>query len=125
VLTRNVTHKVIMKFLETDTFSRFGYLIKIITDNAQVAKSKDMIDLCVIHNISLTHSMPYYPQGNGLVKSSNKTLIRIIKKLLTENKKSWDSKLNYALWVDRTNTMISLGTWPFHLVYGIYVVLIE
>jgi hypothetical protein len=66
--------------------------------------------------------MPYYPQGNGLVESSNKTLIRIIKKLLTENKKSWDSKLKYALWADRINTKRSLGTSPFQLVYGIDVV---
>jgi hypothetical protein len=78
-----------------------------------------MIDFCGSHNISLTHSTPYYPQGNGLAESSNKTLIRIIKKLLTENKKSWDSKLKYALWVDRISTKRSLGTSPFHLVYGI------
>jgi hypothetical protein len=81
-----------------------------------------MIDFCGSHNISLTHSTPYYPQGNGLVESSNKTLIRIIKKLLTENKKSWDSKLKYALWDDRINTKRSLGTSPFQLVYGIDVV---
>jgi hypothetical protein len=54
-----------------------------------------------------------------LVKSSNKTFIRIIKKLLTGNKKSWDSKLKYALWDDRINTKKSLGNSPFHLVYGI------
>jgi hypothetical protein len=58
----------------------------------------------------------------GWSKSSNKTLIRIIKKLLTENKKSWDSKLKYALWDDRINTKRSLGTSPFQLVYGIDVV---
>jgi hypothetical protein len=63
--------------------------------------------------------MPYYPQGNGLAKSSNKTLIRIIKKLLTGNNKSWDSKLKYALWDDRINIKRSLGTSPFQLVYGI------
>jgi transposase InsO family protein len=111
-----------MNFLETNIFSRFDYPRKIITDNAQEFKSKAMIDFCGSHNITLTHSTPYYPQGNGLVESSNKTLIRIIKKLLTENKKSWDSKLKYALWDDRINTKRSLGTSPFQLVYGIDVV---
>jgi hypothetical protein len=57
-----------------------------------------------------------------MAESSNKTLIRIIKKLLTEKKKSWDSKLKYALWADRINTKKSLGTSPFHIVYGIDVV---
>jgi hypothetical protein len=122
VPTRNATDKVIMNFLETNIFSRFGCPSKLVTDNAQAFKSKAMIDLCGSHNISLTHSTPYYPQGNGLAESSNKTLIRIIKKLLTENKKSWDSKLKYALWADRINTKKSLGTSPFQLVYGIDIV---
>jgi hypothetical protein len=35
----------------------------------------------------LGHSTAYYPQGNGLAESSNKTLVNIIKKTLQENKK--------------------------------------
>jgi hypothetical protein len=54
-----------------------------------------------------------------LAESSNKTLIGINKKLLDKNKKTWDSKLKYALWADRINTKKSLGTPPFQLVYGV------
>jgi transposase InsO family protein len=119
--TRNATDKVILNFLETTIFSRFGCPSKLVTDNAQEFKSKAMIDLCGSHNISLTHSTPYYPLGNGLAESSNKTLVGIIKTSLTENKKFWDSKLKYSLWADRINTKKSLETSPFHLVYGISV----
>jgi hypothetical protein len=112
VPTRNATHKVIMNFLETNIFARFGCPSKLVTENAQEFKSKSMIDFCGSHNISLTHSAPYYPQGNGLAELSKKTLIRIIKKLLTESKKSRESKLKYALWADRINTRKSLGTSP-------------
>jgi hypothetical protein len=122
VPTRNATDKVIMNFLETNIFSRFGFPSRLVIDNAQALKSNSMIDLCGSHNISLTHSTPYYLPVNGLEKSSNKTLIRIIKKLLTKNKKSWDSKLKYALWVDIISTKKSLGTSTFQLVYGIDVV---
>jgi hypothetical protein len=117
--TRNATDKVIINFLETNIFSRFGCPSKLLTDNSQAFNSKAMIDLCGCHNISLTHSAPYYPHGNGLAESSNKTLIRIIKKLLTKNKKSWDSKLKYALWADIISTKNSLGTSPFQLFYAI------
>jgi hypothetical protein len=119
VPTRNATDKVITNFLETNIFARFGCPNKIITNNSQEFKFKVMIDLCGSHNIYLTHSTPYYPQGNGLAESSNKTLIRIIKNLLTENKKSWDSKIKYALWADRISTKKSLETSPFHLLYGV------
>jgi hypothetical protein len=120
VPTRNATDKWTIIFLETNIFSRFGFPRKLITDNSLAFKSKSMIEFCGSHHIALTHSTPYYPQGNGLDKSSNKTIIRILKKLLTENKKSWDSKLKYSLWDDRINIRRSLGTSPFHLVYVIY-----
>jgi len=53
-----------------------------------------------------------------LAESSNKSLIRIIKKLLEDNKKNWDSKLKYALWANRVTIKKSTGNSPFKLVYG-------
>jgi hypothetical protein len=49
----------------------------------------------------MVHSTSYYPKGSGLADSSNKSLVRIIKKMLDKNKRSWDSKLKFALWADR------------------------
>ena len=66
----------------------------------------------------MKHSTPYYPQGNGLVESLNKNIVNSLKKLLAENKKAWDSKLKYALWVDHITTKKAIGTSPFQLVYG-------
>ena len=74
--------------------------------------------MCDSMGIKLVHSTSYYPQGNGLAESSNKSLIRIIKKLLEENKKNWDAKLKYALWADRVTIKRSTGCSPFKLVYG-------
>jgi hypothetical protein len=70
------------------------------------------------YNITLFHSITYYPQGNGLAESSIKILTRIIKKLLQENKKAWHKNLIYALWVDRITTKRSISTSPFQIVYG-------
>jgi hypothetical protein len=67
----------------------------------------------------LIHSTPYYPQGNGSVESSNKSLIKIIKRLLEDNNKAWDSKLKFSLWADRVTTKRSLGVSPFYLMYGV------
>jgi transposase InsO family protein len=89
-----------------------------VIDNAQSFKSNSMIEFYNKYSIKMVHSTPYYPQGNGLAESSNKTLIRIIKKLLTENKKSWDSKLKFSLWVDRISNNKSIGTSPLQMVYG-------
>ena len=74
-----------MDFLEGHIFSSFGCPKMLITDNAQDLKSNSMVDFCNKYNIKLVQSTAYYPQGSGLAESSNKILIRIIKKLLTEN----------------------------------------
>ena len=57
-----------------------------------------------------------------MAEYSNKSLVRIIKNLLEENKKAWHLKLKYALWENRISTKRSIGTSPFQLVYGTNVV---
>eukprot|EP00253_Pinus_taeda_P029560 PITA_29560 len=74
-----------------------------------------MINFCNKYHITLGHSIAYYPQDNGLVESSNKSLINIIKKLLEENKKNWHRKLTNGLWADRLSTKKSIGMSPYEL----------
>jgi hypothetical protein len=114
--TRRTSHKVIISFLE-DIIARFGYPSRIVTDNAAPFRSEPLVRFCEQFEISLIHSTPYYPQGNGLAESSNKSLIKLIKKLLEDSKRAWDSKLKFALWDDRVTTKKSLGISPFQLVY--------
>eukprot|EP00253_Pinus_taeda_P030239 PITA_30239 len=87
--TRQATDTVIIKFLEYNILSRFGFPHKIITDNASEFKSKNMVEFCNKYNITLGHSTTYYLQGNELAESSNKYLVNIIKKMLETNKKNW------------------------------------
>jgi transposase InsO family protein len=102
--------------------SRFSCPSRIVTDNAASFRAEPLINFCEQYGITLIHYTPYYPQGNGLAESSNKSLIKIIKRLLEDNKKAWDSKMKFALWVDRVTTKRSLGMSPFQLVYGAEVV---
>jgi len=89
----------------------------IITENAAAFKSKKMTEFCEKYNIKLGHSTAYYPQGNSLAESSNKSLINIIKKMLEANKKNWHKKLIKALWADRVSIKKSIGLSPFQIVY--------
>jgi len=77
-----------------------------------------MIIFCQKYHIILGHSTTYYPQGNGLAKSSNKSLVKIIRRLLAENKKARNTKLKFSLWGDIVSTNKSIETSPFQLVYG-------
>jgi hypothetical protein len=106
--TGSASHKVIIGFLE-GLIKRFSCPNKIFTDNATSFKAEPLAKFCEQFGIKLIHSTPYYPKGNGLVESSNKSLIRIIKILLEDNKKAWDSKLKFALWADQVTTKRSTG----------------
>jgi hypothetical protein len=119
--TRSASHNIIIGFLE-DLIIRFGCPSKIVTDNAASFRVEPLAKFCEKFRIKLTHSTPYYPQGNGLVESSKKILIRIIKIFLEDNKKAWHSRLKFALWADRVTTKRSIGISPFQLVYGTKVV---
>jgi hypothetical protein len=114
---------VVINFLEEFFLSRFGCPWKIVTENAQDFKSMSMVIFCQKYNILLGHSTTYYPWGNGLAESSNKILITIIKKVLTENKKAWHVHLKYNLWENQIGTKKSIGMSPFQIVYGTDVVL--
>lgn len=53
-----------------------------------------------------------------MVESSNKNLIRIIKRTLEDKERAWHLKLGTTLWVDRITPKRALGNSPFRLVYG-------
>ena len=120
--SRQATVTVIISFLESNILSIFGCRQKIITDNATKFKSKKMIEFCHKYHITLGYSTAYYPQGNGLTESSNKSLVKIIKNLLEDNKKTSNKKLVNALWADRLTTKKSICTSPYQLFYGMDVV---
>ena len=124
ITTRNENDKVIISFIQENILSRFGCPKRLLTDNAKAFKYKAMVSFCEQNGIVLKHSTSYYPQGNGLVESSNKNIVQRIKKLLSQNKRSWDSMLKYALCADRITTKKAIGTSPFQLVYGTEVVFV-
>ena len=115
---RNTIDAVVIKFMEENIISRFGCPAKIVTDNAQAFKSTNFINFRQQYNITLGHSMAYYPYGNGLAEYSNKTLVRALKNTISENQKNWDSQLKFALWANRITSKRSIGKSPYEQVYG-------
>jgi len=107
------TDAVVINLFKENILTKFSCPRKIIIDNVQSFKYTSIIIFYQKYNIILGHSTAYYPQSNGLVESSNKSLMRIIKKILNENKKAWHSHLKYALWENKINTKRSTCTSPY------------
>ena len=82
-------------------------------------RSDEFIEFCDKYGVTRSVSSPYHPQGNGQAESSNKSLLKIIKRTLDDNKKAWDSKLQFAIWADRVTVKKAIGVATFDLVNGI------
>jgi hypothetical protein len=63
-------------------------------------------------------SSNYYPQGNGLAESTNKTLVKILKKTIDKKQRNWHLNLIDAFWARRTTPKDNTGMSPYTLVYG-------
>jgi hypothetical protein len=73
--------------------------------------------------IKLLSSLSYYAQANSQAESSNKTIIKLIKKKIEENPKRWHEVLSEALWAHHISKHSATKVTPFELVYGQEVIL--
>jgi hypothetical protein len=81
------------------------------------------VNLSSLLKIKLLSSLPYYTQDNGHAKSSNKALIKLIKKKIEKNPKRWHEVPSEALWAHRISKHSATKVTPFELVYGKEVIL--
>ena len=65
--------------------TRFGVPVLLVFDNVAYFSSIKLTAFAHDKGIKLHYSANYYPQGNGLAESTNKNLIRILKKTVIEN----------------------------------------
>jgi hypothetical protein len=65
----------IIKFLKDNIMSIFGIPDKFITYNGLIFIGSKFTEFCGEYGIIMGQSLNYYPQGNGLVESKNKTLV--------------------------------------------------
>jgi transposase InsO family protein len=75
-------YEELIKFLKDNILSRFGVPDKFITDNGSIFIGSKFTKFCGEYGIIMGQSSNYYPQGNGLVESTNKTLVQILKKTI-------------------------------------------
>ena len=78
--TKTNDHKVVVKFLQSNIFSRFGCPRAIISDEGTHFVNKHFAAL--VKKYSITHKVttPYHPQTSGQVEVSNREVKRFLEK---------------------------------------------
>jgi len=85
VVLKKVDVEELIKFLKDNILSRFGVPNKFITNNGSIVIGSKFIEFCGQYGIIMGQYSNYYPQGNGLVESTNKTLVQRLKKTVDRN----------------------------------------
>jgi transposase InsO family protein len=80
-----MTHKEVIEFIKKHIIHRFGIPQILMTDQGTSFVSGQVREFIESYKIKLLNSSPYYAQA----KSSNKTLIKLIKKEIEDNPRRW------------------------------------
>jgi hypothetical protein len=118
VALKNMTHKEVIEFITEHIIHRFGIPQTLTTDQGTSFMSKEVREFAELYRIKFLNSSPYYTQANGQAESSNRTLINLIKKKISDNPKHWHKILSEALWAHRISKHSATKVSPFELVYG-------
>eukprot|EP00253_Pinus_taeda_P023187 PITA_23187 len=113
-----VNEDEVISFVEKFIINRYGIPDAVIFDKASYFSSLRLTEFSIDKSIHIKYAVNYYPQGNGASKSSNKNLIRIIRKTVANNQRNWHNALTNALWANRVTPKVALGNSPYFLVYG-------
>ena len=80
--------------------------------------AKEVRQFAESYGIKMLNSSPYYAQANGQAESTNKVLIKFIKKKIDDHPRRWHEVLSEALWAHRISRHRATKITPFELVYG-------
>ncbi|RVW27361.1 Gag-Pol polyprotein [Vitis vinifera] len=111
-------HRVVLKFLKENIFSRFRVPKAIISDGGTHFCNKSFETLLAKYGVKHKVSTPYHPQTSGQVELANQEIKNILMKVVNMNRRDWSVKLHNSLWAYRITYKTILGMSPYRLVYG-------
>ena len=108
---------VVVKFLRSHIFTRFGTPRALIIDGGTHFYNKLVDKVLQKYGVRHRTSLAYHSQVNGQAEVSNQEIKSILEKTANSSRKDWSKKIDDALWAYKTTFTTPLGMSPFQLVY--------
>ena len=91
-----VKANIVINFVKNHSICRFGVPKRLYHDVGPQFSNNKFYRFCDWYGISCCSSTAYNPATNGLPVAFNKTICKILKKMVSNNKKSWGTKPHNA-----------------------------
>jgi hypothetical protein len=85
---RVVNANQVISCLDSHIITGFGVLESLVFDNAYYISSHELDAYALEKGIKIKYFVNYYPQGNGLARSTNKNLLKNLKNTVSEHHKN-------------------------------------
>jgi hypothetical protein len=108
----------VIEFVTEHIIHRFGISQTLTTDQVTSFMSIEVREFVESNRVKLFISSPYYAQATGHAELSNRTLISIIKKKISDHPRHCLKFLSEALWDHRISKHRATKVSPFELMYG-------
>ena len=117
VTTNQTAHTVAHVFIN-EYVANYGWLEKILTDQAKDFEGKVFKELCDQALVKKLHMTPYHPQGNGQLEQFNRTLLTMLSTLPLDSKKKWEDWVSNLTQAYNSSPSQVTGFSTYHLMFG-------
>ena len=104
--------------LVNEMFLRFSPPEQLHSDQGRQFESTLVKEMCECLGIKKTQTIPYHPQGDGLVEWFNRTLLNMLATTINDHPAYWEEHLQKVIMAYNTSVQETNGYSQFFLMFG-------